>query len=345
MIRLILCLILIALPARAEMPAGHDDPRFRAAVEAWLDGEDQAISTIYDLAGKGNVAALILYSRMTKHARIGEAKRLDYFWLDFAKDSPLGLAFGISWETLPQRTSVERVETFLALGEHREAANRLRRAASEARSAEHKFAIPGTLIERVLGPQLDPLDRFATMFALWDEIDDSTLANVFLSLCDEANRAPSRHGAILRFCEAVSAGDSETEAAIRAALLNSRATADPFGRGRKIVRDWLDDLGSIAHSRLCRRICPDEVGACAIEVWYQTSEIWGFLAIGSPVETLVSQRDYVGSRRSDLELWDFLSARRDGFLQYGMDTGWAEAPSCLLRAVDSGRNPWRQTSE
>lgn len=64
MIRLLLCLILVALPVRAEMPAGHDDPRFTAAVEAWLDADDRAYTTLLDLSDEGNLAAQIFIARV-----------------------------------------------------------------------------------------------------------------------------------------------------------------------------------------------------------------------------------------------------------------------------------------
>lgn len=49
------------------MPAGHDDPRFQAAVEAWLEADDEgSVPELAALAQSGNVAAQILLSRLER---------------------------------------------------------------------------------------------------------------------------------------------------------------------------------------------------------------------------------------------------------------------------------------
>lgn len=345
MLRFVFAVFLMVVPARAELPAGHDEPAFQVAVEAWLDGDDEAMKTIYKLAGQGNVAALIAHSRFRKRSSRLSHPRLDYLWLDFAAKSPLGLAFRISWHDLPARTAAETVGDFIELGEHREAAEQMRREAVQARSDEREFSVPNEMVEEVFGPQLDPLDRFYTLFVVWDEIPDSTLLDVIVALCDEANRSPSTLGAILRYCEAVSEGDQQTEIAIRSALLLHQPKEDPFDRGTKIVRDWLSMNKDMPHRRLCSLICTDRFGDCAVAVWRQTAQAVGFVSIGSPVETLVSQERYIASRRADLELWHKLSLARAWSLEHRLDTGWGEAPACVLGALGNGNNPWRPDSE
>jgi hypothetical protein len=64
--RILFALILFLTPlATTAQPAGHDDPRFQAAVQAWLDDKDQtALPALAALATEGNTVAQILLGRI-----------------------------------------------------------------------------------------------------------------------------------------------------------------------------------------------------------------------------------------------------------------------------------------
>ncbi|MEM6622840.1 MAG: hypothetical protein AAF674_11475 [Pseudomonadota bacterium] len=341
MLRLILFVILLSVPVRAEMPAGHDDPRLQAAVEAWLDGDDTALRTFRDMAGEGNVAALILRSRArTRHAEQAPSlPPIDYFWLDFAKDSPLALALNLSWEDLPKRTPEEVVQTFLELGELRLAARRLLHESNVAERESKEIPVSQGIMQKLLLSELDAVQRLVLTYALFDYLEDRTLEAIILSLCKEAVAAPDHLLPLHELCVRIRYGESELP--IRNVLIGIQPELDPYGHGQAIVAKWLSARTDLPYARLCARICPRAAEDCASAIFRQTSKAFGVAELGSPIETLLPQEQYIRSRRADLRLWAKTMRSRQLTLEYQLDSGWGEAPRCVLRALDAGANPWR----
>ena len=116
--KLLAILLLVAMPVRAEMPEGHDDPAFQAATQAWLDGDNTSLTALARLAQDGNLAAHILLARIeatysfrkyTDKLAAGERDRL-------LASSKLAAAFDATSD--PEGDWVEAFERLLLLGEN-----------------------------------------------------------------------------------------------------------------------------------------------------------------------------------------------------------------------------------
>ncbi|MEM0987996.1 MAG: hypothetical protein AAGK00_03900 [Pseudomonadota bacterium] len=343
MLRLILFVILLSVPVQAEMPAGHDDPRLQAAVEAWLDGDDTALRTFHDMAGEGNVAALILRQRMSK---IGLAdadypEPVDFFWLDFAADSQLALAFGISWHQLPNKTSEERITEFLDLGEFRHAAALLQTEVHKSKRDAVKVPLAEQVIEDVLFSNLSLEERLFTFLLAEPQLSDAAFTRVLSDLCF-AEKDPSQGFQPLgAWCSAVIREDFTTELAFRSVMFGPEARQDPDRVGRAVVTNWLSSDQQSLPSRVCSSICADDRRQCVWSVYQVAWQLPGLLSIGSGVETLVPQSVYLGSIRAEKEYWDFVNRTwaKDGPLE---KAAWKEAASCLVAAVRDGVQPWER---
>ncbi|MEM7189318.1 MAG: hypothetical protein AAF439_06880 [Pseudomonadota bacterium] len=344
MIRLTLCFFLIFIPARAEMPIGHNDPEFKDAIAQWLDGNNNALHTFHRLSGNGNVAALIMHRRVSKWTVTDGPENIDYAWLDFAENSPLALAFGISWHDPPEIPPDEEITRLLDLGELRAAAMSLARYERQHSTNDTRFPITWPVIRRLFSSGLDLPWRLFLFSLLEAELTDAQFAEVFLRLCVEAENPSTRFQPLEALCTAVRTGNAELERNIRAALFAVDNRFDPKLKGAGIVSDWLTGSPDLPYRRICEAMCPAEVQACVRSVFERTWRLSAYLDIGSPVETIVPQKVYLASRRASRELWNKLLQQYRVYDYHPVlqkPEALAKSPSCLLDAVATEAKPWR----
>ncbi|MEM1299075.1 MAG: hypothetical protein AAGH68_07315 [Pseudomonadota bacterium] len=296
MIRLLLCLILIAVPARAEMPEGHDDPRFQAAVDLWFTGDDQAIERFETLAEQNNIAAIVVL------ATIPVDYRYQRYWkrLEAAAESS-SLAHAILASGSLPNTASELNQTVEALLDHDEFARAFRyigRATRGWRQVEHDIVLEDATIERLMGPSVPLLQRLKFLGQEFSEhVDRKTLAHWGQRLCAETV-SDGRHIPLVYLC-------SETdEEKIR--QMNLRVFGGDFSSPQswadKQIAEWLmSEVSDISLS--CRKACPRRENDCSLVLFSMDAAFYGRVGFGSPSLLLISDADYVRSKRAQLDLW------------------------------------------
>lgn len=343
MIRLVLCFILIFASVQAEMPAGHDDPEFQEAVTQWLDGDNSALHIFHRLAGEGNVAALIMRWRASKWITPNGPGNIDYIWLDFAENSPLALAFGISWYDLPEVRPDAKITQFMDLGELQTAATYLSRVIQERREENTPLPVTQSVLHRILTSELDLPWRLFLFLLFEKDLSYGKFLAIYSQLCTAAEDTSTRFHPLEALCTAGRTGDAELEQALRAALFSSPHKEVP-PNGAAVVSDWLASRPDLPYWRTCKAICSTEVQACTDSVFEMTWRLSGFFDIQSPVETIIPQKTYLASRRAARELWNMLLRQHQLYKEHPSlekPENWARSPSCLLDAVASEAEPWR----
>ena len=310
MIRFLVLSLLLVVPARAEMPAGHDDPRFQAAVAAWLDADDEvSLPALAQLAREGNTAAQILLGRIDQDSST---------FSPFLKSMPVkerrallrapGGKFPKSW----LRTAAE--------------SSRLASALQNARFADQDRV---SIIELISLGEIGLARMVAWRMynqGLWNELvsaipertDDDVLTQTAWAAAfyaegeaAEALQEEARHAARemtpltlygLRAAELEPEGSAERRAQIAAFRWAVSGIWPPDPTKPEIPIGVLRLVSEASISRplieLCRQRCASSAEACYFLGHFLAGGLMGLERLGSPVETLVSTERYAASPRS-----------------------------------------------
>ena len=342
--RLVLALVLLALPVRAEMPAGADDPAFADARDRWLAADDSAYDDLHRLAGEGNAAALILYVRIRgRDGRMDKRKKIDPFWLDFVETSELARAFGLSWSRLPERSPQEHAAELFRLGEYRAAAIYIQDVLRRGENGR-PVMFPQDQLDVLLSDAFDPMSRFFHHFhPATEKVDQWTKLRRWAELCELADGGQLDLPPLEAMC---AASAEQNEAALKAVLSASftgLAFDDPDLCGRRMITDWLTSDADLPHGKICRAACPGIADECVWEVFLDNGLIAGLVGTSTPVETLITHTDYMHAHRAVRERWETIVS----LLRLKKERGktveeFSAVQQCLLEAADRGTRPWEQ---
>lgn len=359
MLRFVLAVFLMVVPARAEMPAGHDDPRFQAARQAWLDADPDAEAQLDALAADGHEAAVILRFRLLISADPFNGRKIMAYpeleWAEAVRDSELARLLGVlTWTAPLDLEPVDVASGLLAQGEpfaakqiykHTRMAAALRQfsanpeAKTEAYEAMH--ALPAALISRAP----TEVNRLALMLGLGPILDPDFMGNVWLEFCGRIASGEVDLPPGSAICTAMEAQDLDRLDQYERALILRQRKGDRGGQAMREIAAWLAEDESLPYRALCNELCPTQMTACTSFAFQKSGQLGGLDGFGSPVEALISQTDYLGSRRAVIELWatiaetysftKFDEARLAEFME-------GDPEQCFATALEAGVDLWRQ---
>lgn len=270
-----------------DLPAGADDPAFRAALELWLDDDEAtALPLLAGMAAAGNDAARLLVGLIDK------TFPLQGPWLAL-RDKPERIALlrdpgglsGQSWlrltehdlagrwmAVLDQRADIAAALSLADLGEAR--AVRVALVSLEARQ-----------ITGFADFADDPRFPDALRYLVWQDWQkagrtfDAALANLH-------------------------PGDGQRQ------MVEASVAADD-------LMDWLaiTDLGRPLVA-LCEAACPDQQAACRLAGYQAIGGYRRFASLGTPAAVLISEARFAASRRGQASVlrralaFDLLTSRR-----------------------------------
>lgn len=298
MLRLLLLLLVVALPLRAEVP-GQGDPAFSAALESWLKGEDAAaLPAFAALAREGNAAAQLFLGQVeaATHlhapvtATLSRAERIALLrqpggisgesWLKAAQDVPLARAL---YEVRQPETRLAAIGFLGDAGEIR--------AVLPAVTPEFRHGNAAPMIPMLTGPVFRPLAGFLARAAL-DEVEGYGPGM--------ARPSAGQTSELRATLDAT--GEADLDRMIYAGYepgqLNrvSRAEIDMVA-GRLAAYPPLAPL-----TALCRRQCPEEPARCVLALINGGREGGAVLPWLSPVEGLLPTPVYQASPRFDADV-------------------------------------------
>ncbi|MEM1299077.1 MAG: hypothetical protein AAGH68_07325 [Pseudomonadota bacterium] len=335
MIRLFLCLMLIAMPVRAEMPTGHDDPRFQAAMSAWLNADDEAsLPTLGALARDGNTAAQILLARIEyAHVLYGpwvaartSRDRRELFreqsggfgrsWLFAASEnSRLAAALNDSRNSEPKPDTLPML---VELGEVREAYNLSLTLIAAGRAAE--------VLEHLDDKTNEPLlIRAAWIAALETETSPK---NPLPQLASDPRLGPIGDGDLSlldQWVFSLVSGTQLKEASKRLKPSEMAPTNDwidtlddrvwtlfglPSEGGKVPADDFAMEVARAPESAplaaLCQRRCAGSFLICFRMGLRASGGLYRIKHLGSPVETLIPNKIYRNSQRARTDALDLM---------------------------------------
>ena len=347
MLRILLILLLLAVPARAEMPADHDDPAFQAAVEAWLDGDDAvSLPELARLARDGSTAAQILLGRIwsdTEHfnpwiAGLARHERraifqasdrpLGHGWLAIAEESS-ELARAIRPRSYDPAEYASAIRDLTELGELRallplvltlqrqNSGDYLVAAAVEGHVPRHLriYVWQSALNSRLPAAEAVRDDLVRAIRSDSVEDLDAVYIQGFTRLepngfPPDVRARPETNAELSRLTRGmwfVFGRQSWMDS-----LLKSFAGRDfpPMDDSPDWMVDEMAELPAFRQiAETCRAICTDSTIECFRTAHSFIGGLFGQAFLGSPVETLIPQERYVSSARARLEVFHLLSTQ------------------------------------
>ena len=299
--------VFFAQGAQANDLSGSDDPALPAAIEIWLqDNDEESLSVIATLAGEGNIAARLLLARIedTEQAPsefVNGLTRKERVEL-FRSNSGKGL-FRLSWlksETLAGNhfasallesssldVNIDAIRTLYTIGEPEAAYVLIRKVAAEG-SQEEKEELASFLPRR---SELEPYLR-----AL--ESPDLTPGHAALQQIIGGDGVDEP-------VDMLSGSEHDTRAAaifVEFGYQNGVQAVD-FDQ----TNSYFDDLANGIEitsatapiATLCRRYCGGgDVQSCAITAFGLVGGYYKAIRFDSPIETLIKQSRYTTSDRA-----------------------------------------------
>ena len=351
----LVCLIGLAVPVAAEMPAGHDDPRFQVAVEAWLDANDEgSLPVLAMLAREGNTAAQVLLARIrfqTKHngpwvESLSFKERRELFrepalpfgrsWL-FAASETSALARALN-DSRADEVSKDTLPALVALGEKRAAFDLALRLVGSGRGAEVLEVLDGLVDDPYL------------IRAAWVAAIETGLT--------PKNELPRRRGqpwlggddgpnlAILENWEFSMVSGADLRLVSRRVNMTGEASQSDF------LWVWMGALfdpevepheafvQAVAETHearplatLCKRRCPGSFLRCFRMGHWASGGLYRQGRLGSSVETLVPGETYRASVRAGVDVIDLM--RLLGALdRIGKEGSAASRDQCLANLIE-----------
>jgi hypothetical protein len=300
---LVLLLLLLCVPLRADPVPGADAPGFVAARTAWLKGEDMAALAAFSaLARGGNVAAQLMLGTIDQSmtlpdavAALSRAERIALLrapgglsgrnWLiERSGDLPLAAALNVAGNGAGQVDDAGRraaLETLLAAG--------------EARAALCILAYANNVGGWETNQGWDLVAQFAADPALGGH--GAPLLGLLHEMAADPVMQIGTPERVARVAAALNAARAPASdlVATRAAMSSTRTLADS---GRLAAAQTAAGEAPLAAPLrgICTEACPMSVGTCTFALLVTVGGIPGFLTL-SPLESVVPSKIYQKSPR------------------------------------------------
>ena len=359
MFRICILMLLLVTPARAGMPAGHDDPAFLAAKQAWLHADPDAEAKLDALAANGHAASVILRFRLVVSADPFNGRKIASYpepeWAEAVRDSELARLLGVL--TWLERLDVEPVDVangLLAHGEpfaakqifkHSRMSSALRQFSSNPQATLDAYEAMQALPAKLIAQTSSPINRLSLLIGMDQLVETDTLVKAWEEFCALMSGGDIDLPPGSAMCAALQNGDAARLEALEQALLRRSEQpgfADPTVQE---IAGWLADETELPYRALCQSVCPEQMTACAAFSFTRSLQLGGLDGMGSPVETLIEQQEYLASRRAVKELWDMIADIHSHSTYNEEKTAEffeGDPQQCFARAFEQGGEPWRQ---
>lgn len=345
---LLLTCLVQAPPARAEMPSGHDDPRFQAAVEAWLADDPEATCPLYAMIEAGHDAAVMFYLGLDDAGHLsgdkactksGVSTYLNSFWREDAEERSQLLADWSPWP--PSPAALERL---IAAGEPRRALALL------ANWRSHPEVDARTLlnvVSPVANPDM-PADLHHFMLALYslynsptgtDAVFDPEQWQRWIYAACHAQATTERPFAPL---EAFCFPKDQQDALLFHHTFYSTGQATTPNRHSDSLLRWLEtDWRTEPYRKICGEVCPLSPRACLLPLFNHAGGGVIFFGMRTPSERLISQRRYLASERAAGGFWRSQSFQIDYFPNWPQRLRESSPDAaCLADALEQRQTRW-----
>lgn len=325
----------------AETVQGTDNPQFKQAVAAWLDNNDeQSLPVLADLALQGNIAARLFLARIERTERVPsqflsnlsqeqqqallrspESKgkfKLTWLQVEEKRGNPLARALsrsGLSYVDL------ETIETLRAYGEIQATDHLIRSASFHGDDIARDKLLNGLAYEELLPfvrHQIRPEKKYGYGLQVLKKISvGKTPVSIDVDKID----------------------DQDKEAILFLALGSPYGELDKVNRWREPVEDWLQNHEAVKPVySICSQQCPHEVNSCAVSVFGLSGGYYEVIKLKTPLESIVTQSDYLNSERARQQTVRHAALRRaeDGGTLITIED-LSKTSQCLANLVSTER--------
>lgn len=334
----------VSLPARAEMPAGHVDPAFQAAIEAWLADDQHATCPLYAMIEAENDAAAMMYLGLRSTGALqddngcskpGISTYLNSYWREDVEERSPVLADWSPWPLEPAA-----LHKLIAAGEPRRAVGLV----SEWRLRPEVDPMPlWNAVSPVSNPGLpgDLHHWVLTLFMATASDDDFDIAHWqkwISAACEAEMKSPQPFLPLEVFCFPLDQQDAEL---FHHTFFNTGQAPIP-NRHSEMLQKWLkSDWRTAPYRLVCEEVCPTAPNSCLMPLFNFAGGGGSFFAMQTPSERLISQKRYLSSDRAAGAFW-----RVQGF-QVNYFHSWlrrlresAPEAACLANALENRQTNW-----
>jgi len=281
---------------------GSDHTVFKAAVQLWLDNDDQnSLPLLSQLASKGNIAARLLLARIEQVDRapseyleqMPRDKRLALMrskkentpfypsWIEIEANNNHPLAIELRKTEMPH-VDIATIENLHALGEPQASDHLVRIVAIYGEPEERQNILNRNLVLDELKPYI-----YSQSFPPKKRGDG---VEAMLHIAQKTNTEMAEPNL----------NDAQT---LNIALLLSLGIpyghVDASNEWNSMLEKWLfsaDETKPIA--QLCQQNCPHESGPCATTILGLTGGYYEIIRLDSPLESIISQVEFLSSPRA-----------------------------------------------
>ena len=310
---LLVCSVGISNYSVAETIQGSDNTRFKQAVTAWLNNNDeQSLPLFAELALEGNIAARLFLSRIERTERVPShfvsnlsqdqkqalfrsPQRQGVFnltWLQVEENLGNPLAIALSRSGLSY-VDLETIKSLRSYGEI-QATDHLVRSASFHGDDEVRNKLLNGLAYDDLLPfvrnQIRPEKKYGYGLQAMNKISATTTP---VSI-DLNNLQPQNKEALLYL-----------------ALGNPYGELSEVNQWRAPIENWLQNYAAVKPiHNICSQQCPHEVNSCAVGVFGLTGGYYEAIKLKTPLESIVTQYTYLDSKRAQQQTIRHAALRR-----------------------------------
>ena len=323
----------------AQSVQGADSARFKQAISAWLNNNDeQSLPVLADLALEGNIAARLFLARIERTERVQSNYLLSLTqqqqqalfrspqsqgkflltWLQVEESRGNPLAKALSRSAFSY-VDLEAIKTLRSYGEIQATDHLIRSAAFHGDDEVRRKLLDGLTYKNLIPfvrNQVRPVEKYsygleALKQIIGDEIPAST---------ENINQ-------------------QDNEAILFLALGSPYGKLDTDNPWRTEIEQWLqtDEAVKPIHD-ICSQQCPSEVNSCAVSMFGLTGGYYEAIKLKTPLESVVTQSTYLNSARAQQQ------AVRQAALRRAEDGGelvtisdLSQTSQCLANLVSTER--------
>ena len=295
----------------AQSVQGADSARFKQAISAWLNNNDeQSLPVLADLALEGNIAARLFLARIERTERVlsnyllsltqqqqqalfrspqSQGKFL-LTWLQVEESLGNPLAKALSRSAFSY-VDLEAIKTLRSYGEIQATDHLIRSASFHGDDEVRSKLLDGLTYENLIPfvrSQVRPVEKYsygleALKQIVGDEIPVST---------ENINQ-------------------QDNEAILFLALGSPYGKLDTGNPWRTKIEQWLQSDEAVKPIYdICSQQCPSEVNSCAVSMLGLTGGYYDAIKLKTPLESVVTQSTYLNSARAQQQVVRQAALRR-----------------------------------
>ena len=323
----------------AQSVQGADSARFKQAVSAWLNNNDeQSLPVLAELALDGNTAARLFLARIERtervpssylfnlgqqqqHALFRSPQRKGIFqltWLQVEENLGNPLAKALSRSGLSY-VDLEAIKTLRSYGEIQATDHLIRSASFHGDDEVRSKLLEGLTYENLLPfvrSQTRPIEKYSSGLEALKQIIGGDIP-----------------------VPADNISQQDNEAILFLALGSPFGKLDKANPWRAGIEQWLQNNEAVKPIHdICSQQCPHEVNSCAVNMLGLTGGYYEAIRLKTPLESVVTQSTYLNSARAQQQAVRHAALRRaeDG-RELVKISDLSETSQCLANLVSTER--------